>query len=63
MTEFIAKNSRQLSLYCKIFLSERIEYSIEHFEIKPGKVAFRLITDVTEEKAGQLQRMFNNLYL
>lgn len=62
MQEFIAKNSRQLYWYCKVFLANEVDYTIEHFEIKPDKVAFRLKADVSEERAKELQREFRGFY-
>ena len=62
MYEYIAKNPRQLYWYCKEFLVLGYDYTIEHFEIKPDTIAFRLKADLTEEEANTLQRYFNAFY-
>ena len=62
MQEYIAKNPRQLYWYCKTMLAQGYDYTIEHFEIKPDKVAFRLRTDLTDEEAKTVERFFNTFY-
>ena len=59
MQEFIAKNSRALYWYCKIFLTESVDYTIEPFTKPNGKPAFRLKADITEVQAKAIQREFS----
>lgn len=62
MKEFIAKNPRMLYWYCKEMLVLHFDYTIEHFEIEPLKVAFRLKADLTDEEADLLQKRFKVYY-
>ncbi len=55
MKEFIAKKPWMLYWYCKEFLVYGYDYTIEHFEIKPDKVAFRLKADLIDEEAEKFQ--------
>ncbi len=62
MKEFIAKNPRMLYWYCKEMLVYGFGYTIEHFEVEPEKVAFRLIANLTDEEANKLERAVKLLY-
>lgn len=48
--------------YCKEMLVLHFDYTIEHFEIEPLKVAFRLKADLTDEEAELLQKRFKVYY-
>lgn len=48
--------------YCKELLVLGFDYEIEHFEIKPNTVAFRLKTDLTEEESKTLEKYFKAFY-
>lgn len=62
MQEYIVKNPRQLYWYCKELLVLGFDYTIEHFEIEPLTVAFRLKTDLREEEAETLEKYFKAFY-
>ena len=52
------KNPRQLYWYCRTFLVLEYDYAVEHFEIKPDKVTFRLKADLKNEITQMAERYF-----